>query len=404
MGEDRRGVAALSRRGSWLVVAFSLASLIGLEPARRAEQWLAALLLPLDGLVARALPEPELLADRAALEQDAQAAWAAWEAALGARSRPLGGALRPTTLSVLRYDASRGELALRAGDAPLSVGSPVTHRGVLLGFIVARSADGRVAVRDGEARVALVGGPAARPVAATWQADATADPAHFLLAGSRDGPRITHKSREFDGRLRPLVTTRDVRVLGDSLPAGLLLGHLEPKPIELPGGGVGRGTGEHFAPLLDPARVTWVSVEVPAAWTPVAHPLSARVVASSRTASALLVDRGSLDGVLPGDLVVQGGLLLGRVVRCGPLTSEVQRGAGPGTVLVVVDDARVVPLEPDDAHWPDDGPASAGRPVFGGESGWGGLAVGLLCDPTPSSFTVAPLDGDPRRPVSVLRR
>lgn len=402
MAQARRGRVATR---TWVVVAAALASLLGVEPVRRAELLLVPLLAPLDALLAPALPEPvpqelEPGEDLAAL------AWDAWLDEVRRRPAPAMG-MELATLSVLSHDDARGQLVLRAGDAPLWAGDPVTHRGALVGFLAPASKGSAEATRsDGTARVSLLGERGCRPVAGELLPADGRPPVQFLVAAGDDGPEVSRPSSVLPPHGRPMAFTRDVTALGDRVPADLLLGRVETLPVELPGGGLApRDMGPAvLSPVLSHDALSLVTVETSPDWEPTVEPVTARALATSATVRSLVLDRGRHDGVNVGDLVVQDGRLVGSVVRAGLLASEVSRSAPEGPLLVELSDGLVVPVDPVRDPWPGDPADAAGRPVFLGTLDGGGLLAGHVVSVGPLGAAVTLPAIDLRREVVVRPR
>lgn len=404
MALGRRGASA---RHGWFVLAFSALSLLDLQPVRRAEQALVPLLAPCAGAVAWLSPKPPVSADADAdLLPLAQPLWQAWCAEVERRPAVPSAGRQRVLLPTRGVDPATGELLLNAADVPLEPGSAVTHRGVLVGFVQASSAHGRHAVAaDGTARVRLVGSPNSRPVAAAWLPMDGGDPAWFLVAPGPDGPRIRHRSRELDPSSRPLVATRDVSDFGDRVPAGLLLGRIESVFGDKPGGGVGRALAgdERLVPLISAHDIELVAVELPGTVSVPLPTLSARILLQSAD-GRLLIDQGSLDGVLSGDLVVQQGRLVGRVSLCGPFSAELTLGAGAGQVLVQLHPDGVASVDPHDVRWPQGGQARPGAAVVLGRPGLGGVLVGRVTEASVDSLSWSAAVFHRDQPVFVVRR
>jgi hypothetical protein len=388
-----------------VVVAAALASMLGVEPVRRAELLLVPLMAPLDALLAPAMPEPGPQ-DAEPGEDLAAAAWDAWLGEVRRRPAPTAGT-ELATLSVLAHDDGRGQLVLRAGDAPLWAGDPVTHRGALVGFLAPASRDSAEATRsDGTARVSLLGERGCRPVAGELLPADGRPPVRFLVAAGDDGPELSRPSSVLPTDGRPMAFTRDVTALGDRVPADLLLGRLETLPVEHPGGGLApRDMGPAvLSPVLSPDALSLVTVETSPDWEPTIEPVRARALATSTTARSLVIDRGRHDGVNEGDLVVQDGRLVGTVVRAGLLASEVARAVPEGPLLVELTDGLVLPVDPVRDPWPGDPAEAAGRTVFLGTLDAGGLLAGHVTGVGPAGAAIALPAIDLRREVVVRPR
>lgn len=376
-----------------------LASLLDVAPVRTAEQALGVLLLPTRSLVEASLPEPLPVPGSADLAARAQLAWQAWVDAVAQRPPVVAPEREPLVVPVLAHDPLRRELLVQAPQAELEVDGPVTHRGVLVGFLRPwRRGSSRVVV-DGQARVALLGHGQARPVAAAWlDEQQVSEPVHFLVASRDDGPAVTHRSRLVLPDPGQLAVTRDVRGLGDVVPAGLLLGRVGGADQELPGGarGLRRLDEIQLEGLMDPGELGLVTLEAPRHSTLVQPVLGAGLLPSGDPGGRRwMIDRGLTDGVVRGDSVVQDGRWFGRVAWVGPFTALVLRDLPGEPLLVESADQRLVPLESADFLPP------AGTPVFGGHPALGGLVVGRVADDL-GALSLEPVD--PSRPVTVARR
>ena len=435
----------MNPRAALLVALLCCGSLVGWPGFRTVEQAPAALLLPADNLVGWGLPDavtadPELAEDA---RRTAWEAWEAWCATLVAQGRPVDDRYEARVVPVLSSDRRRQELVVRVPEGSVVAGSPVTHQGVLLGFLRPWAGNVEEVERGGRAKVALLGHGRARPVAALWQAGTQAQPVHFLLESGAGGPQVAHTSTETLPPPGQLAWTRDVSRLGDPLPAGLLVGRVSPTPApDTPGGGLADRIDRdvRLEPLLDPHSLGHVVVEtlVDSAWAvrgrkaELVHSGAARrAVPRARQAGVeagvlatrgrLRVDAGLVHGVQAGDLVAQDGALVGVVETAGPLTSVVRRGLPSARLLVVSDDGEVVPCGPDADTWPAGWRPTAGSLVVTGHRELGGLWAGevasLLGAPRDAAvaageagadgterFVVALPEPDPGRPVLVVPR
>ncbi|RKY20967.1 MAG: hypothetical protein DRQ55_05845 [Planctomycetota bacterium] len=419
----------------WLVVALSLASMAGLEPVRQAELMAAPLLQPLEPLLLWALPDqpdfrdlapqaPALGAGRVVGSGQpsdaatatrahagvnasaAQSAWVAWMAEV-MRRPPAADGWRLAALPVLSFDEPRGQLVLAAGQGPLPAGTPVTHRGVLLGFLrPARSGSDDARRDDGTARVSLLGQPGCRPVAAAVEPGDGREPIWCLVSSGAQGPQLTRPDTPLPAGSGAYARTRDVTALGDGVPASLLLGRLRRPQAEQPGGGLlpRHTTRAQLEPLLDPERVRHVTLQVPSNWQPERYRMQAHVLRSACSEQRLVLDRGSSDGVGVGDVVLQDGALVGRVRRVGWVACEVARGAPSGPQLVEVSQGLVLPLDLAVDMWPGERRAAPGRPVYAGTLAGGGLVAGRVAMAADGRLSVSPPALDLRRGVTLLRR
>ena len=409
-----------------LVAALGLSSLLGVGAVRSLEQAPGMLAAWLDGLLVAALPHAEapspfasapspprvLPPEYAALAREAWALYA--DEVLG--SAALGrGVARDRLVPVVQTRPASHEIVLRVPRHSVAKGAPVAHRDVLLGFVASLSADGERAV------VRLLGHPGSRPVAGEWRAAAGARPVHFLAYGRGDHLAVENRSSSVPPPPEQLARTRDVKFLGDALPPGLLLGLLEAREHDEPGGGLGPGDAVGLGlpvgdlavrvrPLLDAMELGVVTVPVAdteaAAGAPTRGPVPGRLLATCGAGGRRRLDRGAADGLEVGDLVVQDGVLVGTVAVVGRGSSIVDQGLPPGRLLVVPSDGRLVPCGLGADSWPAGWTPEPGQVVVGGHAEHGGLLVGRVAALTADggALVLDRADVDPRRPVLVLPR
>ena len=385
-----------------IVVAASLASLGGVGPVRSLETWLTPLLLPLD----RALVGLRPAADPEALEllrEPAKLAWESWCRAVLGETPTSAPGHESLLVPVVARRVAEHEIDLAVPPAAVHEGAIVTHRGALLGVVSGLSEAGDVAT------VALLGHHAARPVAAEW---ALGEPGHgvqFLLAsGGRDedGWSLKVEARSSSALPPPaqLVHTRDVSALGDSLPAGLIVGRMLGGTAEAPGGGNWYDAADtlRVRPLLDGTTLAVVTVEVdPGAGLPVRRG-EARLYGSCRPGEAARLACGSSSGLKTGDWVCQAGLFVGIVETVTPWSAVVD-GRPPQTpLLVVAPDGNAVAAGQARASWPDGWEPQRGDLVATGHLAAGGLVVGTVGEIDDEGFTIDRLTPDPRLPVTVV--
>lgn len=362
--------------GPAIVVGLAGASLLDLPGARRVELLPAPLLAPLLALLAPLRPAvapagPEL----AELLASAPAVGAAWQAELVRRPPPPAGR-ELALLAVAGRDPVQGFLWLEPDGLELQPGSPVTHRGVLVGRV-----GWGTGAPLGPTRVSLVGSTGSPPLAARFHPEPGAAPVDVLILGGSTGPVLARPSRGFELAGLPLVHTRDVQALGETLPAGFLLGRIESDPIERPGGALlPRDTPlrVRLAPLIEPLEVDLVVAEVPRGWTGAVRAVEAAVLAGRADRSALLVDRGRADGLRVGDLVTQGGLLVGWVTDLAARAARVERGPPPGPLVVESVPGVLDSWDPSRSPWPEAGPLPAGQGLYLPTTDAGALLVGRV--------------------------
>jgi hypothetical protein len=304
------------------------------------------------------------------------------------------------------------ELIVRVPPGAVEVDTPVTNQGVLLGFFRPWKRDGERVESGGLARVALLGNPAARPVAALWQVSEEASPVHFILSSGADGPTIAHTSQDVQAPTGQLAFTRDVSLLGDKLPGGLLVGRVaRPAGDDVPGGALvasaltgERARGGLLEPVVDPSSLGHVVIEVDVGVPWPCRQVDAGLFASTSRRGRLSLDVGRWSGITVDDLVVQGGVLVGRVVASGPWASQVLRELPPGRVLVVDPGGDVVPTTPQADGWPEDWTPQVGWHVVVGHRVRGGILAGVISSVAPDGFSVELPPVDPDAPVTVLER
>lgn len=395
----------MKSRAGIVAAALCVASLCDVSWVRTAEQVLVPALFLGEDVLSDWMPEahPDLAPDLAADDGDASAlAWAAWVDAVAQRPPLPRPDTAPCVVSVEGYDARRQEIILQVPEVELEVDSPVTHRGVLLGFLRPWSRRDEQVVVGGQARVALLGHPRARPVAATWQDGSM----RFLVASREEAPTVVLRSR----RIRPLpgqlALSRNASALGDTLPAGLALGRVAPQETDLPGGAVALHTRDEPAleSLLDPGSLALVTIEAPIEADLPRRALQGRLLRTLPGAQRWHLDQGLAQGVNQGDDVIQGHRWVGRVESAGPLSAIVSRALPRRSLLVGDTAGQLIPVGLGAGAWPFDWQPQDGLPVFCGLPGWGGLAVGRLGPLDHGRLTVDLGDFDPSEPVTVLSR
>jgi len=391
-------------------VVFSGLSLAGWAPLRRVEQAPALLLRPFEELLSVALPalDARELSTLAALVSDARLAWSGWERAVLGEGPPSPPGTQRLPAIVVARDEERRELVAMVPAGSVHVGAPVTHRAALVGFVTelrpGTEAGGERAV------VAPLGRKDLRAVAGVWQAGAGARPVDVLVgaADERDDPRhpslrLLSASSSVSPPPDQLCFTRDVASLGDTLPAGLLLGRLAGRRDEQPGGAARLRTGDEavLCPLLDPYSLELLAI----AGTPGAQRtprlLGARLLATSRGPTTARLDRGLRDGVRTGDWVSQSGLYIGRVVATGGGSAVVDLSPPDDTLLCVTRDGEVreLGLRPD--RWPPGWQPARGDLLALGRPALGGLLLGLVAAADEDGLRLERPEPDVSRGVTV---
>ena len=385
------------------VVAGCLASLGGSGPVRTVETWASALLLPLDGALGRLRPAAEGGEALEVLREPAKRAWDGWcQAVLGEAVAAAPGHEALLVPVVARRDAEH-ELDLAVPPGAVHEGAIVTHRGALLGLVSGLSEDGALAT------VALLGHHASRPLAAEWALGDPGKGVQFLLApGGRDreGWCLRVEARSSSALPPPdqLVHTRDVSALGDTLPAGLIVGRMLGGSAEAPGGGHWYDAAEtlRVQPLLDGSAQAVVTVEVlPGAELPLRR-AETRLLGSCRTGPSARLAAGTGAGLRVGDWVCQAGLFVGRVVTVTPFSAVVDAREPDSPLLVVAPDGTAVAAGTARASWPAGWEPRPGDLVATGHVGAGGLVVGTVAELDDEGFTIARLRPDPRQAVTVV--
>jgi len=385
-----------------VVAVLCVASLLDAPWVRTAEQALAPVLLVTDTLVADLMPVGDTVASDDAVPVVAALAWEAWLDAVAVRPAVLESGRKPCVVPVAERLVGRQELILYVPDVELLQDSPVTHRGALIGFLRPWSASDARVVVDGRARVALLGHPRARPVAATWGDESL----QFLVASRDEAPTVVLRSRRVQPLPGQLAYSRDASQLGDNLPAGLAIGRVSRSESDLPGGALAVHTRDEpsLDVLLDPAELSHVTVEAPHDARLSLPQVEGRLLRSAQGDHRWQLDRGLLHGVGRGDGVVQQSRWVGRVEWAGPLTSIVSREAPPGPLIVADPSGNLIPVGASVGTWPADWRPQAGLPVFWGNASTGGLLVGRLGLVDQDRLTIDLSGFDPVRPVSVLVR
>jgi hypothetical protein len=396
-------------RPSLLIVALCIGSLFDWQPVRSGEQALSSLFRPVDGLVKACLPtpaEPEQ-ARRAAGVREARDAWGSWEIALRSGARPSDASRELALVPVVESRRSAQELIVRVPPDAVLAGTAVTSHGVLLGFLRPWSRDAERVESGGLARVALLGNPKARPVAAEWRASKDAAVVHFLLTSGAKGPTIAHASHEGVLPSGQLAYTRDASMFGDALPGGLLLGRVKQRAeADVPGGALAgyRQREGIFESLLDAYTLDHVVIEVDVGVPWENRETSCRMFASTSRRGRLRLDAGWWSGIATHDLVVQDGVFIGRVMAAGPWSSEVHRGLPPGKVLVVSPEGEVVSTTPQSADWPAGWTPQVGWRVVVGHRVYGGFLAGEIGNVGPLGFSVERPFLDPEGELLVFER
>ena len=405
----------MKSRAGIVAAALCVASLCDVSWVRTAEQVLVPALFLGEDILSDVMPDVRAglalgLADdgsdaNEAIDADARAAdqaWTAWVGAVAQRPPLPRREVAPFVVSVESYDAGRREIILQVPDVELEVDSPVTHRGVLLGFLRPWSSRDEQVVVGGQARVALLGHARARAVAATWEDGSM----RFLVASRQDEPTVVLRSR----RIRPLpgqlALSRNASALGDTLPAGLALGRVAPQETDLPGGAVALHTRDEPALelLLDPGSLALVAIEAPVEADLTRRALQGRLLRTLPGAQRWHLDQGLAQGVTQGDDVIQGHRWVGRVESAGPFSAIVSRALPRRSLLVSDPAGQLVPVGLNAGAWPVDWQPQDGLAVFCGLPNWGGLAVGRLGPLDHGRLTVDLGDFDPSQPVTVLSR
>jgi hypothetical protein len=396
-------------RPSFLVVALCLGSLFDWQPVRSGEQALSALLRPTDGLVQVCLPtftEPEQTR-RALAVREAREAWGSWEIALRSGARSSDARRELAVVPVVEPRRSAQELIVRVPPGAVLAGAAVTSHGVLLGFLRPWRRDAERVESGGLARVALLGNPKARPVAAEWRASAESPAVHFLLTSGAEGPTIAHTSREGVLASGQLAYTRDASIFGDALPGGLLLGRVKQKDAsDIPGGALAESRQREgkLESLVDAYTLDHVVLEVDVGVPWEIRETSCRAFASTSRRGRLRLDAGMWNGIASQDLVVQDGVFIGQVKAAGPWSSEVHRELPPGKVLVVSPEGEVVSTTPLSADWPRDWVPQVGWRVVVGHRVYGGFLAGEIREVGPRGFSVERPLLDPEGDLQVFER
>jgi hypothetical protein len=239
-------------------------------------------------------------------------------------------------------------------------------------------------------------------VAGEWRAAPGGRPVHFLAESHSGQVTVEKRSSTVSPRPDQIARTRDVAHLGDALPAGLVLGRVVDPEHDAPGGGLVRdGDAWTLEEVVDPFDVGLVTVETARDVAPGGRRVVGMLARTVRARSRLRVDRGTSDGVAPGDWVVQDGVLVGLVTVAGRGSSEL-RTRLPDMQLLVVDDGQVVPCHSDAGRWPEDWTPQTGMVVATGHPGEGGLLLGTVGVVDPDGFELVRAPVDVNRPVSLL--
>lgn len=385
-------------RPSLLIAALCVASLLDWQPVRSAEQALSPVLRPADGLVRACLPDPAPVdpVQRAVEVLEARTVWDGWVAALRGGARPADAHHELALVPVVEARSAAQELIVRVPPDAVVADTPVTHHGVLLGFLRPWKRGGERVESGGLARVALLGNPAARPVAALWRVSEETAPVHFLLSTGAAGPVIEHASQKVQVPGEQLAFTRDVSLLGDKLPGGLLVGRVVRNPdADVPGGSLladplagEDGNRNLLEPILDASTLGHVVIEVEVGQPWSCRRTTAGLFASTSRKGRVRLDAGRWSGIQTGDVVVQDGVLVGLVAAAGPWSAEVYRELPPGQVLVVSPDGDVVPTTPRATDWPAGWAPHIGWTVVVGHREHGGLLAGVISSVDDEGFAV----------------
>ncbi len=345
----------------------------------------------------------------------ARAAWKAWSVSLSEGARA-GDPRRELALApVIEARPGAQELVIRVPPNSVEVDTPVTHHGVLLGFLRPWKRRGEKVESEGLARVALLGHPSARPVAAMWKLTEAAPAVHFLLTSGEKGPTVAHASHASHPLPGQLAWTRDVSSLGDPLPGGLLVGRVSPGTAgDVPGGGQAKRLGrtaqagsardERLEPIFDISTLGYVVIEIKVGAEQPCRRVESRALASASRRGRLRLDKGRLSGLEVGDVVVQDGVLVGRVVSVGPASAEVWRDLPPGRVLVVAPDGEMVSTTCHARDWPRGWMPEPGWRVVVGHRSEGGILAGTVADVSPEGFALELPFVQPDDTVQVLER
>lgn len=385
-----------------IVVGGCLASLGGLGPVRSIESWLSPLLLPLDAAVARWSPTPSS-EELDLLHGPAKGAWDSWCQAVLGQTDSASPGHDALLVPVVRWRANQHELDLAVPPGAVHEGAIATHRGALLGVVTSLSEDTSIAT------VALLGHHAARPIAAEW---ALGEPGHgvqFLLtSGGRgdEGWSLKVEARSSSALPPPeeVVRTRDVAALGDTLPAGLLVGRMLGGNTEAPGGGRWYEAADtlRVLPLLDGQELAVVTIEVePDAELPLRR-AEAGLYASCRSPDAARLAAGSRAGLRAGDWVCQAGLFVGIVESVMPWAAVVDTRPPRTPLLVVSPDGTAVAAGQLRRTWPDGWEPQRGDLVATGHVGTDGLVVGTVGALDEDGFQIQRLLPDERLAVTVV--
>lgn len=381
--------------GAILLATVCLLSLAGAVPVRSLEQLAASVVGLLDGLggdLRAARTDTVSAEDRAAADE----AWAVWMEAVAGQLASARPGRQATLVPVVEWRREQSEIVIRVPAGAVREGAAVTHRDVLLGFV------GPVEPDADRARVRLLRHTAGRPVAGEWRSAPGARPVHFL-ARSREG-RLLVESRSSTVSPGPdlLAITRDVSFLGDTLPAGLILGRLVSDDLDEPGGGLTVSSASvQLDDLVDPFRVGVVTVETEPGAELGGRVLPGRLQRTTWSDQRWRLDRGTKAGVQPGDWVAQDRVFGGRVTASGRWKAETSTTLPDGQLLVVEGD-EVVPCHLDRSTWPPDWAPRPGLLVVTGHPRVGGLVVGHVGRVGADGFTVIRASVDPARPVTIV--
>jgi hypothetical protein len=197
------------------------------------------------------------------------------------------------------------------------------------------------------------------------------------------------------------VRTRDVSALGDTLPAGLLVGRMQGGSTEAPGGGHWYDAAEtlRVLPLIEPGELAVVTVEVePGAELPLRR-IAARLYGSCGASDAARLSGGSRDGLREGDWVCQSGLFVGIVTTVTPWNAVLDGRPPLAPLLVVSPDGSAMAAGQARTTWPAGWEPQRGDVVVTGHLGTGGLVVGTVGELDDEGFAIKRLLPDARLPV-----
>jgi hypothetical protein len=368
------------------ILVFALLSLARWAPVERVEQAPAVLLRPFEEVADSALRSPSAGEQQAlgALVSDARLAWEGWQHAIEQDGPPPPRGTQTIAATVLGRDLARRELRALVPAGAVRVGAPACHHGALVGFVVDLQPGPETATEL--AVVGTLGRHDLRAVAGRWQASPQSVPVEVLV-GADQGTDARHPALALLARSSTvppppgqLCHTRDVSALGDTLPAGLLLGRLDVPQDDRPGGAARARLGEGLVlhPLIDPFALDLLSLAGAPSAPRTPRRLGARLLATSGSSGRRRLDHGARDGVRVGDWVSQAGLYVGVVVSVAGGTAIADTTPPSGPLLCVTREGEVRTLGLDAASWPSGWQPSRGDLLALGRPGTGGLLLGLV--------------------------